>query len=1113
MRQAQFSLLYEVIGLIIFSVTALIWFGGIESLMGGLTQGNAINSFNQLTSAISAQCVGAVEPTIVSGLDLTTYGSTFIMTQLSIPEAFRGDPETMGFIQPQMRKCVGTNCLCLLELNEAEGNWQMCTTSDFDSWNLELGAETGPPGCPFWYYAPPRMIEQSVQGVLDLLDLNLFQIALSATGVLGTATETYSYPAPEMWGGCSGSTEANLQISSFTDENAVFDCTELQDSLYTYFDKSRQWVLDDLGLSFDKSFLNSEGSITYYESLVNNNLISNINAVITPTLINYFLNPIKSVVINDYDSIIYDSIFTNLNEDGLLLTTLKANLVETLTLIAPDEDADLLADEVISALTSSLSDSYFNSNIISHETSAYYPILNTQAGTMTFPLNDLPENLDSITVSLSVQDATTIEDEGSIIVLSLDSCQKSSNIISDEFTTVEFSFTPSCLNGSSMIIIKEGNNDESHSFNVLLGAVEPLLISTLNNEEIDDDWAINISFNEKQVNSEVTDFVLSQLASSVLTQSLIGTSYPEVTDYETAVSNALSIIDFSSVPSSAYSSLTNFYDNYFESLVDEKLYDSYCNELINPAEELLSSRSEAVTDLSSSISASFDGLISLSSLDLSLTVPTDFTVDVDLTSSLDSLSLSLAREQITYIKTVLATHSIELTTIDEAELINDYYEPLSATLSELSASILSDFNTANEDINDISLPASFSFTEEFNDFITTTGSSINNAFLSYHGSAITNGLTVTAQLIEDTINPVVAEGWSGQSVFEVPCWPKTNGGYFNSYNAVNDLLGYRRYTSVSRLAPVLTAFAFDSLTGALNAVTIKKFQSALISNSVGLSTSSTGDLLIDTAPRYHGVLQVDDFEAFILASEGILNDFTDTLVAGTDLMTITGDISLSGVWKIFRQAGEGVAKLILKDSVKQFFKDNIGLIITTVAANIGINFLRNTMLTHLNSEEVVYSSGGIRTFDPDVISVRACVTMEELGCEATDAIWVNESYYCQTDVTVRRLINPTTWFQLMRDQDECRHMTANNTACFEQGGECYVDTLTACYKLSCKYITNDVDRYHVFQYWVGASGDPAGMLGARSGAINALKVYSFGGKIMMEVLGGNATVPIPPSVV
>ncbi len=338
------TLLIEVVSLLIFGMVVLTWFGGLESLIGGYSESAALSGFRRFLEPIEAVCRGATNEALALDLSISTFGRTNIISQVYVPQNFLSQPEDAGMLPAQMRKCVGANCLCLFQLDEWEGNWAKCTTSDWDSTIL---ADAKAPGCPFWYYSPPGIMEQLLADTLALLDLGTTILTNEVIELIeGVERNVYFYSAPEYFGGCALADRDNITISSFTSDTATFDC--------------------DLLINHDIYDLLGEGAVTV-KNRINNNIIidksSELQELINTDLTDYLADRTELMVTNsiidsspesisasvnsEVSSLLEDSVktgFSNLEED--ISNTILYFVLPDLGLI-PVQDSGSYDDDLV----------------------------------------------------------------------------------------------------------------------------------------------------------------------------------------------------------------------------------------------------------------------------------------------------------------------------------------------------------------------------------------------------------------------------------------------------------------------------------------------------------------------------------------------------------------------------------------------------------------------------------------------------------------------------------------------------------------------------------------------------------------------------------------------
>jgi len=1349
-RRAQFSLLYEVVGLMVFGIVTLIWFGGIESIIGGLTDDNAINSFNQLTGAIRDQCLAQSNPqseipqTLLTGLDLTSFGSTFIITQLTIPEEFRSDPETMGFIQPQMRKCIGGNCMCLLELKELEGNWQMCTTSDFDSSNIIFGGMFGPPGCPFWYYAPPTALEQAITSITDMLEIDAFSIFWALLFTEDT-DEHYQYPTPELWGGCSGASKDNLKISNFERSDIRVDCSVVAKPLKNYFGPpppalptAESVTLSNFRSEADGAFLSSTQVIDYSNGLIDEVLVNSISNKVFSVLTDNFKNSLSPIVEPSYSGIIINSVKGNLSVGEQLNTNLNSGFNSIISSIVNyisvkrDDVADLSVSDrntcvynMIESLDDSLDDVYYNQDISVTGDDAHISLFEDIKASIDFSVTDLLENLDSIDVTFNVRgdrelsctlasDVITCGDlscnvEGDLVycdegiecsivdglvcyntaipemTVEVGDCEVSHDITAVSFEPITFSIQPSCFSENTRVMFYEKHKTNDYSISV---KTSDSLTDFIDSQIFypgdiwrphTSEWLVDVEFKESIINSEIVDYGLNALTINAITGTLNNFPCPDVSctntsdsficsgsdysldctrdefglfscediqcvggdlvvkcddgltceyndegvpecnkcfsakTYGESVRQKLSDIDFSDLTSNAYNNFTSYYygvNAFFDTLLDQNVFQKtyadclegytncetiagvactagtagcqrvICEEVTDVDKEITNSinniTNHLLNNLSNTFSSTIDAVSGLSELDLSFTPATDYSTIYDFTSASSTFSEGIAQEQLPYLKQELIDCLSEKVLIDGIQVDDNLIlEAINSTegLLEIAYSDLlnghflannlflnDSFNTINDNNNLASvIPAGFDFNTEFAEEISDSSSEVSQQLVNYYYTDIGKGLSNINSYIKTPMDTVFASAYPGGVTPMVDCWPgwDKNGTatYFKASPHVNDVLSWRRYTSVSRLQPMISAFGVDAL-GNLIDMGISSLGNRWIRGSrstnyaaytderrgmddtfgtnVGISNTqmrsppaSTVNAFTNFETRMNTWFASHGFFVFGANTEGL-----EISNLSVDYSSITG----MGAMSVFMgltplpSAGKKLTVEGIKNFFKKVFKKKFAKIllisIARLGAGIAINIWRNSIINQFNDEVVQYFDGGIRTFDPDKINVRACMRMDELGCDVTDAVWVNESFYCQTDVYVRRVVNPNTWMNYLKGNDKCANAVTEDKVCLKQinatTGQCLRNTFTSCYKLSCAVpsSTNIKDRYHVFQYWVGASGDPSGLFGANYGGIQGLKIYraehsghAWDGEIMLEVIGGNESLKLPGSIV
>ena len=101
---------------------------------------------------------------------------------------------------------------------------------------------------------------------------------------------------------------------------------------------------------------------------------------------------------------------------------------------------------------------------------------------------------------------------------------------------------------------------------------------------------------------------------------------------------------------------------------------------------------------------------------------------------------------------------------------------------------------------------------------------------------------------------------------------------------------------------------------------------------------------------------------------------------------------------------------------------------------------------------------------------------------------------------MRNIGDISTWLRLILDSDQCINSYGSRTTCssgeLTQDGVCYKDTFSACYKLTC---ASESDKRRVFQYWIGAPMDPAGMGPPATSMIPLLNAVKSGNEVILNV--------------
>ncbi len=1113
-RRAEFSLIYEIIGLVIFSITALVWFGGVESMVGGLTTSRPIRSFNALTTAISNVCTNG-ETNFVEDLDLNTPGSTFLITQLRIPEDLTNDPLTIGSIQPSMRKCVGANCLCLVELNELDGNWQMCATSDFDSSNIGFGGITGPPGCPFWYYAPPRMIDLALQGLIDMLDWDYATIFLGYFFDNPDPTEKYSFPAPELWGGCVGAKDSALDISSFS-KKAQLDCSKISKPLTDFYDTNPLSGFINF-LTYDFSDFSS-----FISGVVKGFSVSSL-------IKDFIVSDVKSVIDDDFRSIISDY-FNDLARHGF------SNVESVINSFNGSPECSRLVFNNLTAYTNVLLTS--DDDLVSNDSPLNSFDLNGHTVSLLFNSINTNQTISAVNISFIA--------EGDYVNVWLGGCVNKVIVNSSLPIVVSTLFASDCLsdyridfNGDALLFYGSSNADflidespSTNGFIINVSFINPvgnsvsesisqliadqLISNSLNSGSFNClrttnsfvcDGFINCLIMENEVGDSVFSCdntacydsgsnVICYFGDGTINCNGDGSNYHCTTDSLTAYSLSVAYRLFNNnliVSQSVINDYNDYYNVFFSNLVLERVYErngDECSLYHDIPEEIFNSFNGVRDELVSGVNDSFnEGINSMFS-----------ELIVSGTPSISNASpiINGIRDSLVDYETPIITKSINDCLVNEGlSSVNELI------VKEMLNNIFtSDVSDVKHQINNL-INNEFSISVPINSLLINHFNSLPSDYVSHSYSIISERLKELSRQVSDKIESVVSSAWTGTAFHEVNCWPNVgDGGYFTGYDHVNDLLAWRRYISVSRLTPLL-------MVGELK---------VLQSGTTYVANKMIGKVFmrIDSPLFVKNPKPIKDFSEVVwsnvplsqrMSSQALFNLFYPS---GFFVYSIPkGDFNLPTGYliKVFKYITKNY---VLNPYVKRILLERILALSIKVGLNIGFNLWKNTIISTFVSEEVIYSHGGIRSFDPQMINVLSCVRMDELGCNKLDSVWVNESTHCSTDIYVRRLTNPNTWINFLKEKDYCGF--ASDSCTEGDVSSCRKDLLSACYEVNCRQSKSIGERYHVFEYWVGADTDPANVIGTKLGHIDVLKVSKAnvpqnGEHILLEVVGSGSGIP------
>lgn len=1118
-RRGVNILLVEVVSFLVFGITILVWFVGIESLVGNLDDSLAVRNFNKFLQPISSVCSGS-EEALALGLDINVFGRTFLVTQLTVPDTFRVNPEDYNMLPLPMKKCVGTNCLCLMDFKEFEGDWQMCTTAEWDVWAISTGIA---PGCPFWYYAPPDMIEQMVSNLIALLDIKSSLYMSFLTNVLEDVNEGFDrnyfyYPAPESWGGCHNSDKDNLVISSFFRNQGEFVCND-----NTIKNKD-----------LDYCFISQEGARPGVLSIVEANYQSN------DTIVSGWFNESLTDPLNDDLDLMVSGAFIEglagyTDETDQLNNDLIKNSFNNFKTSLRTDLVDLINDNVSPGIGVNLDANAISANVVNEFESYFNNMINdkiiSEAGASigTYPLID--GNV-SLVFNLELKPENLVNAELNLLLEEINGAEGLAVNVNNEHVVV---VNPSQVDGDYVKVnvpaysLVFGTNyiNLSNAAGVSIGLTtdKPGLDSY---RFVNDEWravggsdynaylTINQRYDNNRVSSRLAGLlapILSQQVYNPLTEAFVfdnvfirllnndlknelTTNYGSFMSYflnkEVFDSDCSQVLDVRAELNTFKSSLENDIESFFLNSVSDELSADNINQVINDRLDLglydfTSLRNSFIDNASPQV---FEQAVQEESVELAAeswpylrdllisevgdcaspvldSLRDDFTTDIELLIS-DSLSNNLDENAF---KNTLKSEHVKLDVID----------------TEVSSII--------DDLSSTRIPSLVS--DVFNLYYYT---GFDGFSLSSLIDRVNNRLRISSS---NAISKAELSAWKGLDVTRMNCWPGPDGDYFEGFSTVNDLIAYNRYTSVSRLTPELLYF------GTSNPF-IRIPQSYFLTivgqevqggfEKVGLTVEEFSKEA-DTSTTFYEDLEDEDY----LADEDE-ETIADRLL-GDAFLPMTDDFSSITGGSVWGKALFWLVKEEAKFFAEQLIKTYILNQLAGALSDVGINVPAGTMFMHNSAKwvaEVVYADGSTRTFNPNKIVPVSCFTMEELGCPADEVLWVDEDYACYTEIFVRNIGDVSTWLKLLLGSDECINAYGRGGCSEEElSGDniCYRDTLTACFRMTCDRVAES-DRRRVFQYWVGSSADPASFGPPMTGRIAKLRVFrdeSDDDKIVLHV--------------
>lgn len=1096
-RKGVNLLLIEVVSFIVFGLTILIWFTGLETLVGNLDDSLAVRNFNKFLEPISQVC-GGKDESVALGLDLNVFGSTFLVTQLTVPDYFRTSPQDFGMLPLPMKKCVGTNCLCLMEFKEFEGDWQMCTTSEWDIWSMSMGIA---PGCPFWYYAPPDMIEQMVSNMFALLDFK-GELALSAMGRLlddvagGYDRNYFKYPAPESWGGCEQATADNLVISTFLENRGEFKCSKIKnkDLRSCFFDIDGSIPTPRTEVQ-DNYVTNDEVVSEWFDESLSNQLEANMDNLVLKA-ISEGLSGFEQEAVTINKQLIIDSFNdfkpgfqTKLAEiiDGNVSPELESQL-----------NAQVLAAEAVTGLSSVFEQLIGENKIGSEDTRTSLYSLSQGNISLVFNLHQKIENLLGGTLKIDLKG----DEEVLINVNNKGLLRIDSSSINDGFVSVNVPVN----------YLSPGDNH----INLSSSSVQVGVLGSGN------------SFNSKRysrgnwLSLGTSDFnalleLREKSENQVLASKFNGVILPELSEQiysERDISAQLTISDsfVSQLGSDVENELSNGYGSFLNDFLSTTVFDENCNRVIDIRAELRSFKNTLIANLNSFFTSEVSGEITENDIRNALddafdTSGYDFnelkrvldeTTREELEPEIEGESRGIAVESWPFIRDSLINeiNNDNATPIIKSlrELIIEEYDSLinEELKVNLDIDVFKDAFTSDDvDLDGINRGIG-EVSENVHSMVTPMAETVLNKWLytgydDFRIDSLINDINTDLRInSESVISKSELSAWEGNDVGRMDCWRGPNGGWFEGFTTINDLIAYNRYTSVSRLTPELMFLGSGSF--------LYKLPSAGFYMMTG--ENSAKKLSRDLVG---------------LTVEGFFNlccrDSTMALLQSLSVMPATGNVVGTKI------TGMGVGRVIFlfaKEAAKVAFKDYLlNEVIPQTLENAGINLPEGSVFMHGRSswdEEIVYADGSTRTFDPYKIVPISCYTMEELGCRQREAVWVDEDASCYTEIFVRNIGDIGTWLKLILQSDECLN-AYNRGGCeaISGGDVCYRDTLTACYRMTCE---SNFNERRVFQYWIGSSGDPASFGPPMTSRIPQLEVFRDDDKIVLHVPTSKGGVPL-----
>ncbi|MBD3312747.1 hypothetical protein GF352_04825 [archaeon] len=1105
-RRGVNILLVEVVSFLVFGITILVWFVGIESLVGNLDDSLAVRNFNKFLQPISSVCEGS-EEALALGLDLNVFGRTFLVTQLTVPDTFRVNPEDYNMLPLPMKKCVGTNCLCLMDFKEFEGDWQMCTTAEWDVWAISTGIA---PGCPFWYYAPPDMIEQMVSNLIVMLDIKSSLYMSFLADILEDVGEGFDrnyfhYPAPESWGGCHNADADNLVISSFLRDQGEFVCNDntIKNKDLDYCFISQEGARPEV-LSIVEA--NYQSNDTIVSGWFNKSLTDPLNAGLDSLMSTAFIKSLEGYT-EETDQLNNDLIKNSFND---FKTSLRSDLVDLVNdnvspAIGVNLNANIISANVVNEFENFF-DKMINDKIISEAGASIgtYSLIDGNVS-LVFNLELKPENLVNAELNLLLEKINGAEGLAVNInnkhVVFINPSQIDGNYVKITVPAYSLVFGTNYINLSNASGVGIGLTSDKSGLDSYRFVNDEW--NALGGSDYNAYLTINQQYNNNRISSRLTGVLTPLLNQQVYNPLEEAFVFDNV--FIRLLNNDLK------------SELTTNYGAFMNYFLSREVFDSDCSQVLDVRAELNTFESSLESDIESFFLSRVSDELSTDNINQVINDRLDLSL-YDFTSLrnsfIDNASPQIFEQAVQEESGDLAAESWPYL---RDSLISEIGDCASPVLDSLRDSFTSDVESLISDSLSTNLNSNVFknalksehvkpavINNEVSSIIDDLGSTripslVNDVFNLYYYTGfddfslsslidrVNNRLRISSS---NAISKAELSAWKGLDVTRMNCWPGPDGDYFEGFSTVNDLIAYNRYTSVSRLTPELLYFGTSN--------PFIRIPQAYFLTIVGQEVQGGFEKIGLTIEEFSREADMSTTFYEDLEDEDYLADEDDETIAdkllGDALLSMTGDLSSITGRSVWGKALFWLAKEEAKFLAEQLIKNYILYYLSPALSDVGINVPTSTIFMHNSAkwvEEIVYADGSTRTFNPNKIVPVSCFTMEELGCPANEVLWVDEDYACYTEIFVRNIGDAGTWLKLILGSDECINAYGRG-GCSEDelSGDniCYRDTLTACFRMTCDEVAAS-DKRRVFQYWIGSSADPASFGPPMTGRISKLKVF------------------------